>query len=186
MQAILLVTVFSCLLAAAAAAIGDVGEACKDDGTCTDPTSVCESNTCKIKAGATCTAGSTSCVSHSTCPATGASVTCGCDTGYTALTGVCTTSGAAGEACKADGSCADATVVCESSMCKIKAGQTCTSGSTNCVSQSTCVTGTLKCTCGTGYTAQTSGLCSGVAPQSVSSWLLTGSIITFLVTFSLP
>ncbi|XP_025108113.1 tenascin-X-like [Pomacea canaliculata] len=174
--------------AAAGAVAGAVGGTCLTGGTCTEGTSVCESNTCKIKAGATCTASPTQCVSQSTC-----STTCNCDSGYNQQsTGLCkapSVAGAVGGPCLTGSACTDGTSVCESSVCKIKAGATCTAPTTDCVSQSTCFNN--KCTCGTGYTAESTGVCSrdlkgGVALQSVSSSLLIGSIITCLVTLSLP
>ncbi|XP_025107709.1 prion-like-(Q/N-rich) domain-bearing protein 25 [Pomacea canaliculata] len=153
MQAILLVTVFSCLLAAENVAAVAFGAACTGDADCTD-----ENNACST------------------------SKTCVCKDGFTMYGGACTANGGLGTACLSGSTCTGDTLVCESSVCKKKAGQTCTAAA-ECVSSSTCST---TCNCNSGYTALTTGLCNGVAPQSVSFWLLTGSLITFLVTFSLP
>ncbi|PVD24045.1 hypothetical protein C0Q70_14514 [Pomacea canaliculata] len=134
--------------------------------------------TCKIKAGDTCAANA-DCVSQSTCT----SDKCTCGTGYTAgSTGLCRTTRSVFLKIMF------ALYTQQNLGAPIKAGAACTSGSTNCVSQSTCSTSssTTTCTCNSGYTALTTGLCNGVAPQSVSSWLLTGSIITLLVTLCLP
>ncbi|XP_025107708.1 uncharacterized protein LOC112572310 [Pomacea canaliculata] len=154
MQAILLVTVFSCLLGAANGAAAALDATCTTADGCTDPYAECSTSSNK----------------------------CACKTGYTAYGGSCAANGTLGTACLTGSTCTGNILVCDSSVCKKKAGQTCTT-TAECVSSSTCST---TCNCNSGYTALTTGLCNGVAPQSVSFWLLTGSLITFLVTFSLP
>ncbi|XP_025107707.1 fibulin-5-like [Pomacea canaliculata] len=154
MQAILLVTVFSCLLGAANAGDVTFGNPCVAADTCTDPNNECSPTTAK----------------------------CACKSGYTAVNGACTANGALGTACLTGSACTGNPLVCDSNVCKKKSGEDC-SAAADCVSHSTCST---KCGCDSGYTATATGLCNGVAPQSVSSWLLTGTIITCLVTFSLP
>ncbi|XP_025107705.1 keratin-associated protein 5-3-like [Pomacea canaliculata] len=201
MQAILLVTVFSCLLAAANVAAAAFGADCTATSDCTDANNDC----------------------------LGTPLKCACKSGYTAYSGSCAiTHGTAGGECLTGSTCTGNTLVCESNVCKVKAGQTCTA-TTPCVSSSTCST---TCTCDNGYSASSTGTCtaipqgkvnaacdtttkkctgtndactdgfckckdgfsgnkgdndcSGFAPQSVSSWLLIGSIIMCLMTLSLP
>ncbi|XP_025107833.1 cell death abnormality protein 1-like [Pomacea canaliculata] len=245
MQAILLVTVFSCLLGAANGAAAALNAACTTTDGCTDTNAECSDAKCVCKTGFTEDSGSCAAIPQgkvnaacdtTTKKCTGTNVDCTggfctCKAGSSGSKGAddCTiTPGTAGGACLASSpACTGDTLVCETDVCKKKGGQTC-SATTECVSSSTCST---TCTCNDGYNTGSTGECtiiaegkvnaacdatrnctgvndactngfckcktgfsgnkgdndcSGVAPQYVSSWLLTISIILCLVTLSLP
>ncbi|XP_025108572.1 prion-like-(Q/N-rich) domain-bearing protein 25 isoform X2 [Pomacea canaliculata] len=134
MQAILLVTVFSCLTVAANAADVKFGAACPSGDTCTDANTECSGTPPK----------------------------CVCSSGFTAVSGVCTANGALGTACLSGSTCTGDTLVCDSSVCKKKVGQTCTA-TADCVAHSTCSTN--KCACDSNYNAGLTGMCAqGSAP----------------------
>ncbi|XP_025107346.1 scavenger receptor class F member 2-like [Pomacea canaliculata] len=120
--------------------------------------------------GATCTStdgskGDCSDV-NAICPTT--SKKCECKSGYTGPTGgTCViTPGTAGGACLTNPACTGDTLVCQSSVCKIKAGAACTSPTAHCVPQSTCST---TCKCDDGYTALQTGLCTAIDQGKVNA-----------------
>ncbi|PVD24040.1 hypothetical protein C0Q70_14509 [Pomacea canaliculata] len=130
MQAILLVTVFSCLLAAAQGA--GAGEACDATNTCADTNSACVASKCACndgytQSGTTCNktpqaagpgAGEACDATHKCADANAACVAakCACNDGYTQSGKTCSKTQAAGpgvgEACDSTHTCADANSNC--------------------------------------------------------------------------